>query len=202
MVVGVARRIEVFQLFVFGQPVWLVIALPFLVLDHADLVIEFFLSDRTQQISHPVAFQHQRPVERAGGHGLEVICTVEPGGAVEIGCSDLLQRFEEITRRVFRPVEHQMFKQVGETGLAFRLVLGADIIPDRDPDHRSLAVFMHQNGQAVFQLEPFVGDRHCIDQFGHRRRIGACRLRVITARWQRGRNRNRLCRSRLAGRQR
>jgi hypothetical protein len=37
--------------------------------------------------------------------------------------ADLLQRFEEIAGRMFGPVEHQVFEQMREAGLALRFVL-------------------------------------------------------------------------------
>ena len=40
----------------FDEAEGLVVALPLLVLDHADLVIEVFLRHRAQQMAHAVAF--------------------------------------------------------------------------------------------------------------------------------------------------
>src|SRR3546814_3146686 len=67
-----------------------------------------------------VAFEEQRAIERGGGHRLEIIGAIEAGGAVVIGRADFLQRLEEIARRILRSVEHQMFEQVREAGLALR----------------------------------------------------------------------------------
>ena len=169
VMVGVAYRIEVLQLLVFDQPERLVIALPLLVLDDAALVIEHLLRHRAEQVAHPVALEEQRHVERAGRHGLEIIGAVEPGGAVVVGRADLLQRLEEIARRILAAVKHQVLEQVGETGLALGLVLGADSVPHRYRHDRRLAVLVHQHGEAVVEGELLVGNVDVGDQLRERR---------------------------------
>ena len=42
---------------------------------------------------------------------------------------------------------------MSEAGLAGRLVLRADVIPDRDGDDRGLAVLVHDDAQPVVEIE-------------------------------------------------
>ena len=172
VVIGVARGVEVLKLLIFDQAKRLVVTLALLVLDHADLVGQLFLGDRAQQIAHPVAFEHQRPVQRAGRHGLEIVGPVKPGCAVEIGRTDFLQRLEEIARRVFRAVEHQVFEQVGKAGLALGFVLRTDPVPYRNSNNRGLAIGMDQHLQAVGQGELLVGNFDRLHECGQRCRLG------------------------------
>ena len=63
-----------------------------------------------------------------------------------------------------------MLEQMGEAGLALRLVLRPDIVPGADRDHRRLAILMDDDGQAIGELEGLVGDGHLPDQRGSRSR--------------------------------
>ena len=150
------------------QAAGLVVALPLLVLDDAALVIELFLRDRAEQIAHAIAFQPQRAFQRAGGDGFEIVGPVEIGRAVVIGRAHFLQVLEEVVGRIFRPVEHQVFEQVGKAGLALGFVLRPNIVPHRDADDRRLAVFVDDHGQSVVQLELIVGNRDLFDQIFQR----------------------------------
>jgi hypothetical protein len=51
-----------------------------------------------------------------------------------------------------------MLEEVCEPRLAGHLVLRADVIPDRDRDDRRLAVLVHDDAQAVVEIELVVGD--------------------------------------------
>ncbi len=171
MLIGVAIGEQGLEHVVEHQTARLVIALTLFVLHDAALIIELALRHRTQQVAHAVAFQPQRALQGGAGDGLEVIGAVEPRRAVVIGRAHFREVLEVVIRRVFRAVEHQVFEQVGKAGLAFRLVLGADIVPYRHVDDRRLAVFMHQHGEAVCQLELLIGDRHLAHES---RQIGSC----------------------------
>ena len=65
-----------------------------------------------------------------------------------------------------------MLEQMGEAGLALRLVLRPDIVPGADRDDRRLVVLVDQDGQAVVELERLVRDRDFADQRADRRRLG------------------------------
>jgi hypothetical protein len=175
--VRVPFREERIELAIFDQAVGLVVALPLLVLDDADLVLEILLGDRVEQMAHAVALEEEREVERRRRHRLEIIGPVEPGGAVIVGGADLLERLEEVARRVLGAVEHQVLEQVGEAGLAGDLVLRADVVPDRDGDDRRLVILMDVDAQAVGQREALVGDVDLADERGERRGRGGGRGR-------------------------
>ncbi len=164
---------ERLELPIFDEAIGLVVALPLLVLNDADLVGEVLLRHRAEQVPHAIALQEQSALQRRGRHRLEIIGAIEPGGAVIIRCADLLQRLEEIAGRVFRTVEHQMLEEVGEAGAALGLILGADMIPDGDGDDRRFAVLVHDNAQAVGKRELLVGNVDLPDQLRDGRRPGA-----------------------------
>ena len=161
-----AAREDVLVHLVAQQAIGLVVAPALLVLDDAALVIELLLRHRTEQIAHAIAFEHQHAVDRGGRNGFEIIGAVGIGGAVEAGRADLLERLEEVAIGVFRTVEHQVFEQVGETGLALGFVLGADIVPDRDRNQRGLAIGVDHGGQAVGEREDIVRDADFVDELG------------------------------------
>ena len=158
--VGVASGIHAFEHAVLDQPVGLVVALALLVLHHANLVVELLLGDGAEQVAHAIGLHPQRHFQRGGGHGLEVVGAVEPGGAVHAGGPDLLEGFEVLAVVVFRAVEHQVFEQVREAGLALGLVLGTDVVPDADRNDRRLVVLVHDHGQAIVEGEFLVRDVH------------------------------------------
>ena len=164
-----ARREQRLQLRIFDEAIGLVVALPLLVLDDVDLVGEVRLRHRAEQMPHPVALQPQRARQRRGGHRLEIVGAIEPGGAVIVRRADLLERFEEVAGRIFRAVEHQMFEQVREARLARRLVLRSDMVPDRYRDHGSLVILVHEDAQPVGQREIGVRDVHRLHERGDRR---------------------------------
>jgi hypothetical protein len=97
-----------------------------------------------------------KAVQRAGGDRLEIIGAIEPGRAVEIGRADRLQPADSGPGAFSDPIEHQMFVQVREAGLALGLVARADMIPDADGDQRHLAIGMNDYPQAIGKRELFV----------------------------------------------
>ena len=166
MAIGVVGGEQPLGQLVAAQAVRLVVALPLLVLDDATLHIQRVLRDRPGQIAHAIGFEEQRAVQRRGRHRLEIIGAVETGGAVQVGRADLLQRFEEVARRILAAVEHQMLEQVREAGLALRLVLRPDVIPHADRDDRRLAIGVDDHAQPVLQRELRKGDVDRLDQRG------------------------------------
>jgi hypothetical protein len=168
--VAVARRKEVVVDHILDQAEGLVVALALFVLDYPPLIIELVLGDGPQQVAHAIAFQEQGPVEGADRDGLEIVGPIEPGGSVEICGAHLLKRLEEVARGVFRAVEHQMLEEVRKARATRRFVLRADSVPDRDRDHRGLAVRVHEHTQAIGQGEALVGNVYQAGQV--RRRSG------------------------------
>ena len=169
MVIAMALGEEVFEDLVAQQAEGIVVALALLVLDDAALIIELFLRHRIEQMSHAVALEHQDAIERAGRHGLEVIGAIGAGGAVDVGSAHLLDVFEPVGGGVLGAVEHQMFEQMREAGLARGLVLRADVVPHRHADQRRLAVFMDDDGEPVVERELLERQFNFRDQLGERR---------------------------------
>ena len=134
-------------------PYGCVIALALLVLHDAALLVELALVDRAEQVAHAIRFEPQREIDGRGRHGLEVVGAVEVRRAVDVGDADFLQRPEILVVVVLAAVEHQMLEQVREAGLAGHLVLRADVVPDRDRDDRRFAVLVHDDAQAVVEIE-------------------------------------------------
>ena len=164
MIIRVRSREQRLHDFIEDQTAWLIVALPFFVLDNAALVIELLLRDRAQQITHAVAFQPEGAFKRRLGNGLEIIRTVEIGRAVVIGRTHFLQVLEVVFRRIFGAVEHEVFEQMGETGLALRFVLGTDIVPHGQRDDGRLFIGMHNDIEAIVQGEFFIGNLDFVDQ--------------------------------------
>src|SRR5690606_34454311 len=156
VVLGVQRAVDQ----VVGLAVGLVLALALLVLDHAALLVQHLLVDRAEQVAHAVGLHPQRQVQRGGGHVLEVVGAVQPGGAVHVGGADQLERLEVLAAVVLRAVEHQVLEQVGEAAAAGRFVLAADVVPDVHRHDRRLAVGVHHHAQAIGQGELLVRDQH------------------------------------------
>ena len=128
--VGVAGRKQRIELDIFLQAARLVVVHPLLVLDHTPLEIDGLLGDSAEQVAHAVRFKEQGAVESAGRHRLEIIRAVEPGRAVPVGGANAFEPAHEAARRVLGAIEHQMFEEVSEAGLALGLVLRSDVVPD------------------------------------------------------------------------
>src|SRR5690606_32954007 len=107
-------------------------------------------------------------LQRRGRHRLEIVGAVEPGGAVQAGGAGGAHGLDVAGRRVLGAAEHQVLEQVGESGGAGRLVLGADVVPDGHGHHRSLAVLVDDHGQTIVEGERRPRDVDALDQLGDR----------------------------------
>nr|WP_233151061.1 hypothetical protein [Sphingomonas sp. BT553] len=114
-------------------------------------------------MTHPVAFHEQGTIQRLRGDVFVIVGAVRIRGAVH-AAADIGEWLEIVSRYVFRPIEHQVFEQMGKPATPRRFVLGTDIIGDADQNHRGVAVVMHQNAQPVGQRETVIGDIHLIDE--------------------------------------
>ena len=139
--------------------VGLVLALALFVLDHAALLVQRRLINGSEQMAHAIGFHPQGHVQRRLRHRLEIVGAIQPGGAVHVGGADLLEGLEILAVVVLGLLEHQMFEQMRETRVPGFLVLGAHVVPHRHRDHRRLGVLVHDHGQAVVELEFFVGNQ-------------------------------------------
>src|SRR3546814_9936943 len=60
---------------------------------------------------------------------------------------------EKVVVKWLRAVEHQVLEQVGEPGLARRLILRAHVVPDVHLHQRRRVVLVHHHSQAIGQHE-------------------------------------------------
>ena len=121
----------------------LVLPLPLLVLHHTALLVEFRLIDGAQQVAHPVTFKEEYRIERGSGHVLEVVRAIHVRGAVQIRGAQRTQRLEIVVVEVLASVEHEVFEEMGEPGLARFLVLGAHVIPHVYRNNRRFSILMN-----------------------------------------------------------
>ena len=82
MAIGVADGEQAFGGGIAHQAIGLVVALALLVLDNAALLVELVLGQRAQQVAHAVALHEQRQIERALGHGHDIIGAIKESGAI------------------------------------------------------------------------------------------------------------------------
>ena len=64
-----------------------------------------------------------------------------------------------------------MLEQVGKAVPALGLVLGPDIVPDRDPGDRRLVVLVDHDRQPILEVKNSVRDRHLLDERRDRHRL-------------------------------
>ncbi len=121
--IGVTFGEQGFQRGIIGQAIGLVVALALFVLDNTALQIQHLLAHLAQQVPHAVRFQVKGIFQRRGRHGLEVVGTVKPGGAVQSRRASGIQGLDVRMRAVFRTAEHQVLEQVGKAGRALGLIL-------------------------------------------------------------------------------
>jgi hypothetical protein len=147
----------------------LIVALSFLVLNHAPLLVELVLTDGADEMSHTIGLEPEHGVERILRHRLEIIGAVEPRGRVEIRRTELLQKGSIFVVEVLGPLKHQVLEQMRESGMARNFILRADVIPNIDRDDRRLPILMDDQGEPVVELHL---------RIGYVNRLGACRDRV------------------------
>ena len=156
---------EILEQDVIDSAVGLILPLPLLVLHDAALLIKARLIHRPKQVPHAVGLHPQRQVERVPGDDLEIVGAVNVGGAVHARGANPLEGLKELARIVLRAVEHEMFKKMGEPGLARLLILRADVVPNVHRHDRGLAVLMDDQGQAVVEDELLERDGHAHSWF-------------------------------------
>ncbi len=141
---------------------------------------------------HAVALGKQGVVEHRGRHIFKKIRAIGIGRAVQIGGTDALHRIDVGMVEIVAAAKHQVFEQMREPGLAELFVFGADVVPGIDRDHRRLVIFMHQQGQAVFQHEFGIGNVRNGDIDFAGSRFGRLASGDNLAAWRRLRHRRRL----------
>ena len=149
--IRMADRISTFGDELPGHAVGLIFTLTFFVLNHAALQVEFFLVENRKQVAHAIAFGEQRVIKHGGRDVFEIIGAIVVRGAVEVGGADAFHGVDVGEIEIFAAAEHQVFEEVGETGLAGFFVFGADVIPGVDGDDGSFVVLVDQDGEAVIE---------------------------------------------------
>ena len=109
--------------------------------------------DRAEEVAHAVRLHPHRKVQRGRGHGLKVVGAVRVGRAIHAGRADLLERGEILTVIVLAAIEHQVFEQMSEASLARSLISGTHVVPECDRHDRRLAILVHDDPEAVVQVE-------------------------------------------------
>ena len=160
--IGMAGGVEVLVDQLVPAAVGLVLrGLPAFVADDLALVLEVLPRERVRQRGDTVRFQPEHVFEVARGHGGEVVGAVVARGAVDAAFPQVAARlfdvFEIPVRRVLRPLEHQVFEEVGEPGPAGPFHLGAHVKPVVDMHHGQLAVHVQDDLQPVGQDELLEG---------------------------------------------
>ena len=141
-----------------GHPVGpVLVGLAALVLHHISLEIEPLLVQRVEEEAHPVGLQPQHQLQVVGRDVGPVVGPVRSGRAVYEG-ANLLERLEVAAVVVLGALEHKVLEQVGKAGPPLLFVLGADVVPDVNGDHRQRVVLVQDDVEAVGQRELFVGD--------------------------------------------
>ena len=163
--IGMAGGVEVFVDQFVPAAVGLVLrGLAALVADDLALVLEVLPRERVRQGGDAVRFQPEHVFEVAGRHGGEVVGAVVARSAVDAAFPQVAARLFDVLeipiRRVLRPLEHQVFEEVGEPGPAGPFHLGTHVKPVIDVHHGQLAVHVQDGLQPVRQdefLEGYLG---------------------------------------------
>ena len=139
-----------------------VLSLPFLVLNHTALLVQFGLIDGSEQMAHAVGLHPQRHIQRRRRDVLEVVGPIGIRRPVHVGGAGPLERPEVFVVVVLGPVEHQMLEQVGEAGPAPLLVLGAHVVPHVHGHDWGLVVFVNDHREPVVEHELLERDLHVV----------------------------------------
>ena len=123
------------------------------VADDLALVLEVLPRERVGQRGDPVRLQPEHVFQVARRYGGEVVGAVVTRGTVDAALPQVAARLLDVLEippgRVFRPFEHQVFKEMGEPGAAGPLHLGAHVKPVIDMDHGQFAVNVQNDLQTV-----------------------------------------------------
>ena len=128
-----------------------------LVLDDIALVIEVLLRQSVEEITHPIRFCPEHQLQRARRDGLEVVRAVEVGGTVDASLKDIracsLHQRHIFALHVLRALEHHVLEEMSEPRFAQLLVLGPDVIPEVDVNHRKLVILVEDHIESVGERE-------------------------------------------------
>jgi hypothetical protein len=158
-------------------------ALAALVAHHVALVLQLRLVELLQQEPHAVALEPERELELVGGQRLEVIGTVEIGGAIEVRCARPFHELQmPVLRHVLGALEHHVLEQVREARTPDLLVGRSHVIPEVHRDHWQPAVLDEDHLEAVRQAVFLELDVRCDQR--RRRSLGREYIAPDTHQWQ------------------
>ena len=107
------------------------------------------------QRAHPVGFEEQRQVQLVGRQRLPEARRVHQGLPV----GDATLAGDEVgvlaISHVERAVEQHVLEQVGESGTSWRIVLGANVVRDRDRDGGRRVILGEDHLEPVIERERF-----------------------------------------------
>jgi hypothetical protein len=156
-----------------GEIVGGAFALAALVAHDVALVGELDAIEAFEEEAHAVAFEPEGKLELIAGDGLEVVGTVEVGGAVDVGCACALEIFEVgLFADMLGAFKHHVLEEVGEAGAAGALVERADVIPEVDGDEREAMVFVCEDDETIGEGELFVFELWDLERLCGREGVG------------------------------
>ena len=110
------------------------------------------------------------------GHALEIGGVVVAGEGIFLAADIGDDLGKDAVRIVLCSLEHQVLKEVGNTGLAGRLIGGARLVPDHMGDHGGAVIGDHHHLKTVVQREAGQVRRNDRRRFGRslgKRQAGA-----------------------------
>ena len=119
--------------------------------------------------------------EIARRHRLVIIGTVPTGRGVSNTANIFGQLIDHIVGHVHGFARQDVFEQVREAGAAGRIVLGADLVPERDRNVGRRGIAERINCEAVPELAHFISERRnaqprrCAFALSNRGGCGPCR---------------------------
>ena len=158
VMVRVPLRIRERKEFDVGAAVRLVVvAGALLVLHHVALVVEVRLIKSGEECAESIGLHPEDQLRPFCWHGGEVVGAVEPGGGVPLSADRFNQG--EVLRLgdVLGALEHEVFKEVRESGAPSAFIFRANVIPDVDGGDRRGAINDEEEAQAIG--EPMFANR-------------------------------------------
>ncbi|MCY1405132.1 hypothetical protein D9M71_203660 [compost metagenome] len=122
-----------------------------LFLDDFDFPCEFV--GRQAQAGHAIGLEFQGNTQAVAGQYLVISGVVIAGKGVFFG-AQVTQDARGFARADFlAALEHHVFQGMGQTGLPWGLVTGADLVPDLGNHHRGTVILAHDDLQAIVEDE-------------------------------------------------
>ncbi len=150
--IEIERRIHLL-----AEPAHRIVGDPHVLLFEHDIEFRFHHLVGEHEAGDAVGFERHHLLEVLARHALEEAGIVAGGEGILLAADlgDVLR--ERVAGILLGALEHQMFEEVRQAGLARRLVGGADLVPDHVGDDRRAMIGDHNDFKTVIELE--IGDR-------------------------------------------